>query len=467
MTFLYTVLQPLNLPAQDPGPGYELISVYLRGQGIGGTELNSIFSYSNNRVYLPVSDMFRFLKINLETSPNNDSVYGFVIDENKRYLIDYNNRIIKVGDLTYPLSDNQIVKSDFGLYLYTGVFGKAFGLFCTFNFRGLSVELKTDLELPAIRELRLLQMRKNIDALKGEIEVDTTFDRAYHFFRFGMFDWAINASQSTNFTSDTRIAAGLGAEIFGGETNVILNYSTRDGFNDRNQQYYWRWANNRPKYLKQFKIGKINTGSIASIYDPVVGAQVTNAPTTYRRSFGEYTLSNYTEPGWTVELYINNVIVDYTTADASGFYSFDVPLVYGSSEVVLKFYGPYGEERIRTQTLNTPYNFLPKGEVEYHVNSGMVQDSNQSVFSHGEVNYGANRFLTLGGGVEYLSSIQTGSEIPFLRASITPAPNLLLTGEYAHGVRTKALFSLRLPSNIFFEIDYTNYVKDQKAVRFN
>lgn len=67
------------------------------------------------------------------------------------------------------------------------------------------------------------------------------------------------------------------------------------------------------------------------------------------KSTGEYPISDYTEPGWTVELYVNNVIVDYQTADASGFYSFDVPLVYGTSEVMLKFYGHYGEERVEEQ----------------------------------------------------------------------------------------------------------------------
>jgi hypothetical protein len=85
-------------------------------------------------------------------------------------------------------------------------------------------------------------------------------------------------------------------------------------------------------------------------------------------------LTDFTEPGWTVELYINNVIVDYVTADASGFFSFDVPMVYGTSQVVLKFYGPYGEERIQEQYLNIPYNFLPKGELEYNITGGMVQD---------------------------------------------------------------------------------------------
>ncbi len=105
--------------------------------------------------------------------------------------------------------------------------------------------------------------------------------------------------------------------------------------------------------------GKIHTGAISSIYNPVVGVQLTNTPTTYRRSFGTYNLSDRTDPGWIVELYVNNVLVDYVKADASGFFTFEVPLVYGNSIVKLKFYGPWGEERTREQNINIPYNFLP------------------------------------------------------------------------------------------------------------
>ena len=465
--YILFMLTPSFLMAQNPGPGYEFISVYVRVQRIGGTEMECIYSYSDNRVYLPINDLFRFLKINEQSSLSNDSISGFIIDEDKKYLIDYSNKSIEIGGNIINLAENDILKSESGLYLFTGVFGRTFGLFCTFNFRGLTVELKTDLELPAIREMRLQQMRKNIDALKGEVKVDTTFNRKYHLLKFGMFDWSINSTQISNYTSDTRLSAGIGAEFLGGETNIILNYSTRDGYNERNQQYYWRWANNKPKLLRQIKVGKISPGSISSIYDPVLGVQITNTPTSYRRSFGEYNLTGYTEPGWTAELYINNVIVDYQTADASGFYSFVVPMVYGQSQVELKFYGPYGEERIRTQTLSVPYNFLPKGEAEYFLSSGMVQDSSHSNFTRGEVNYGINRFLTVGGGVEHLTSISTRSEIPFLKASLTPVSNLMISGEYDHGVRSIAMVSYRLPSNAFFEIDYTNYVKDQKAIRFN
>jgi hypothetical protein len=445
----------------------EEIPVTVRIQGVGAATFNPLYVYDTGMLLLPVSGLFQFLRLKAEPSATLDTLSGFIVDEEKKYIIDNRNKQIIFNGQLIPVDESRLIKTETALYLDHLLFGEIFGLYCRFNFRSLSVEIKPDFELPVIREMKLRQFRKNIEQLKGEVEVDTTLNRQFHLARFGMADWAVSSTQSTANTNDTRVWLATGAELFGGETNLLFHYSTRDGLNHRNQQYYWRWANNQPRAIRQIRIGKIIPSGVSSIYDPVVGISATNARTTYRRSFGEYTITDFTEPGWTVELYVNNVIVDYQTADASGFYSFNVPLVYGTSQVMLKFYGPYGEERIREQFLNIPFNFLPPGELEYTVSSGVVLDGEHSRFGRAEAKFGLNRFITLGGGFEYLSSVVTGTDIPFLTASITPVRNLMITGEYAKGVRTKALASYRLASGPSLELEYVNYVPGQKAIRLN
>ncbi|UZJ63901.1 hypothetical protein OKW96_16005 [Sphingobacterium sp. KU25419] len=130
--------------------------------------------------------------------------------------------------------------------------------------------------------------------------------------------------------------------------------------------------------MKQVTVGKIFTQSTSSIYSPIIGVQFTNTSSTYRRSFGFYTLSNFTEPAWAVELYVNNEMIAFTKADASGFFTFQVPLVYGNSLVKLRFYGPWGEERSREENISIPFNFLPHGEFEYSISAGMVEDGKKS-----------------------------------------------------------------------------------------
>ena len=113
-----------------------------------------------------------------------------------------------------------------------------------------------------------------------------------------------------------------------------------------------------------------------------------------------------------MELYVNNVLVDYKKADASGFFTFEVPLVYGNTSVKLQFYGPWGEERSKEKNISIPFNFLPVGEFEYRVSAGIVEDSLSSSFSRANFDFGVTRFLTIGGGVEYLSSLASGKILP-------------------------------------------------------
>lgn len=464
VALLLTCASMVNAMAQQE-PEYDEIGVFLMIQGVGGFEMNAV--YMDDKLYLPVGELFGFLKINHELSKNYDSVSGFFLKEQNRYLISHTGQAATVGNEKYPLDKTSLLRTANGLYMRNDVFGRIFGLYLSFNFRSMSIELKTHHELPVIKELRLAVMRKNVSRLKGEVTVDTTLKRQYHPARGGMVDWSVISSQSEGGRSDTRASLGLGAELLGGETNIMLNYSSRTGFEERQQYYRWRWANNDARVVKQVAAGKIQPRSISSIYAPVIGVTATNTPTSFRKSFGSYLLSDYTEPGWTVELFINNVIVDFTTADASGFFSFEVPLVYGISEITLKFYGPWGEERVREQTLNIPYNFLPKGTMEYNVSSGIVRDTSNALYTRTEAGVGLHRNLTVGGGIEYLSSIKSGSSIPFLNTSLRFLNNFMFTGEYAHGVRTRGLLNYRLPSSLVFELDYIHYTPGQKAISFN
>ena len=371
-THLFVLLNffPLIVHAQNE-PQYDEISVFLNIQNFGGTEIPAVIV--NETVYLPVTDIFSFLKIKNNPSAQLDSITGSFINPVAIYSIDNIHHQIRYQGKNYPLISNDLIKTETNLYLKSSLFGQIFGLDCTFSFRSLSVNLSSKLELPLIREMRLEQMRTNISHLRGEVKTDTTIARKFPAFHFGMADWSIISNQQFPGGTDTRVNLVLGTVIAGGEANALLNYDNTTPFTEKQQQYQWHFVNNDQPALRQVTAGKIYTTSTSSIFDPVVGIQFTNTPTTYRRSFGTYTLSDITEPNWIVELYVNSVLVDYIKADGSGFYKFEVPLVYGNSAVKLKFYGPWGEERIKEQNMSIPFNFLPPKEFEYNLSGGLVE----------------------------------------------------------------------------------------------
>jgi hypothetical protein len=461
---LLMVLLPVRIIAQEI-PEYDEISIFLDIPKVGGLDIPVVIK--KDEVYLPITDLFNFLKIKIFPSAGLDSISGFFINPQAIFLIDRVHNIINYQGIVYNLNPGDIIRTESNLYLKSSYFGKVFGLDCVFNFRTLTVTLNTMLELPLIREMRQEQMRLNLTRLKGEQKADTTIGRSYPIFRFGMADWSAIASEEINGKSETRLNLSLGSMIAGGEATASLNYNSMEPFTERQQYYLWRYVDNDFKPLRQVVAGKISTHATSSIYNPVIGVQLSNTPTTFRRSFGSYTLSDRTEPGWTVELYVNNVLVDYVKADASGFFTFEVPLVYGTTLVRLKFFGLWGEERTREQSINIPFQFLPENTLEYTVSAGIVEDTSKSKFLRANVNYGISRSLTIGGGVEYLSAVAEAPFMPYLNASLSLFKNLLISGEYTYGVRATGTLNYRLPSNMQFDLKYTRYDKDQKAINYN
>ncbi len=462
--FLVFILSSQPVFAQSEQE-YDEISVFLDVPRLGTGEINAVIK--GETVYLPVTDLFDFLKIRNIPSQGLDNITGFFISPEASYRIDRTTNIISYGDKEFVLEPEALIRTETNLYLRVDYFGEVFGLDCIFSFRNLSLLINTRLELPVMREMRLEEMRTNLTRLKGEVKADTTIGRSYPLFHFGMADWSAIASEQINGKSETRLNLAIGSIIAGGETTVALNYNSQDPFTEKQQYYLWRFVNNDNSFLRQVRAGKIAAGATSSIYNPVVGVQFTNTPTTFRRSFGSYTLSDKTEPGWIVELYVNNVLVNYVKADASGFFTFEVPLVYGNSNVMLKFYGPWGEERTREQNITIPFNFIPKNTLEYTISAGLVEDSLFSRFSRTSFNYGLSRGITIGAGYEYLSSVLSGPMMPYVNASFRLASNLLFSGEYTNAVRAKGSLSYRMPSNLQIDLNYTRYNKDQKAINYN
>lgn len=447
--------------AQDD-PAYEEISVFMNVPGIGTSELQAVIK--DDTAYLAITDIFDFLKIKNTPSVGLDSISGFLLTQQDIFLIDKLNRQINYQKKVINLNPNDLIRTATNLYLRSDYFDRIFGLKCTFNFRSLSVTLTTKLELPIAREKRQETMRTNINHLNGEIKADTILRRSHPILRLGMADWSASVTNYLPGNNSTQLNLVLGTAIAGGDANLSINYNNTSTFLLKDQFYQWRTVNNDRSYLRQVTAGKIAASTTSSIYSPVIGAQFTNTSTTNRRSFGSYTLSNHTDPGWTVELYVNNELINFVKADASGFYSFNVPMVYGNTIVKLRFYGPWGEERTSEQNMVIPFNLLPLHQFEYTASAGIVQDTVNSRFSRVDLHYGVSKRLTLGGGLEYLSSITTGDKIPFLNASLRLTSNLLINTEYDYNVQTKVLLSYHLPSNLQVDFNYINYKKGQTAI---
>jgi hypothetical protein len=450
---------------EDPFFSYDEIPVLVRIEGYGNFYIDAIYT-KTNLLYVNVENLFTTLQIPCIASEKGDHLDGFIGNDGHPYSIDYTKGYVKVRDKTVN-PNSGMLKEMGSIYMESYLFSDLFGISLSFNFRSLTIQLKPDFELPFVKQQRIEKLRGNMARVKGEVIADTLVQRNYHLFQFGTLDWSVASLQATQGPGENNFGLGIGTEFLYGEANVAFNYSNLYKFDNRQLYYLWRWVDNDKSLIKQAQVGKISNQTISYINAPIVGAVVRNSPTTVRKATGYYTINETTEPNWIVELYINDVMVNYTKADASGFFLFKVPIVYGYTTLKLKFYGPMGEERTEERTMNMPYTVMPTGEFEYGLSVGMVQDSSRSQFGRLEFNYGVNRYLTVGGGLEYLSSISNGAFIPYARATLQPFSKLTVNAEYVHGVKTRALLDYYFGKNALLEIDYAKFVEGQLATRFN
>ncbi len=169
-------LLPVQIHAQDL-PEYDEISIFLEIPRFGGIEIDA--AIRDEELYLPVTDLFDFLKIRNIPSTGLESISGFFINPEATYTIDRSENRIVYQEKTFNLEPGDLIRTESNLYLRSSYYGQIFGLECIFNFRSLSVTVNSKLELPYIREMRLEEMRRNITRLKDEVKADTDIGRTY------------------------------------------------------------------------------------------------------------------------------------------------------------------------------------------------------------------------------------------------------------------------------------------------
>jgi hypothetical protein len=453
-----------NKTLADPVP-FDLFPASVFVEGAGSFDVDVLYT-DNNLLFINVEDLFSSLKIPCVDGLKGISLEGFIGNAQQAYSIDFGKGLIRVGDKVIK-SQNKLLKDSGSLYMESSLFTEAFGITLDFNYRSLTIKLKADFELPLVKQMRLEKVRVNIAKIKGGLLADTLIKRNYHLFKFGTLDWAASSFQNRKGKINNAVGLSVGTELLHGEANVSLNYNDQFKFDNRQIQYLWRWIDNDKTFIKQAQIGKIIVPTISFINAPIVGASIRNTPTTVRKAKGSYIINEITEPNWIVELYINDILIDFVTTDASGAFIFKVPIVYGFTTIKLRYYGPTGEERTEEREMNVPYTVMPAKEFEYALSAAIVEDGISSHFAKGEFNYGVNRFFTIGGGLEYLSSLPAENIIPFARATMQPFSRLTINGEYARGVRTRGLLNYNITKDVLLELDYAKYVEGQKATIFN
>lgn len=429
----------------------EEISVLLTVDRLGSTIIPAL--YRNNQVYLPITEIFRFLEVKMIRTGSGAVMSGFFIDELNSYVIDTRAKRIVVGENERWLADDEFITSETEIFIQPRVIAEAFSIECNFNFRSLHVRMSSTEEFPAIRLMKRAGEHDRLTHPRDSVVIDKLIDRDAGAFRFSIFDWQFGSYRAFDRHVETYDLA-LGGEFLGGDLKARLNRTMGDSAGWRDIDWQWRFADPGEGFLTQTIYGRGMTPPIPVGYGLIDGFFMTNSPVRQRRSFGSYLVSGQTEPGWTVDVYVNRELVTFTVADEAGHYQVPVPLTYGSTTITLKFLGPWGEERTQEQLIRVPYTFLPHGKFEYAVMGGLSREESPRWLAQGVAQIGLLPDLTVGIGTQYLTRWPERLLLPYGTFSLRINDEILAGAEYTAGYRLAARASHVGPSGRSVEALY-------------
>lgn len=418
--------------------------------------------YVNDEIFLPLHEVFRFLGVKAVATQGGRIVSGFFIEEDNRYVVDLTERKIVVGANVRWIGEDELITTETEIFVNPRLLVEAFDIQCSFNFRSLLVRISSTREFPAIRLMKRAGAHDGLNRATDTVAIERRFDRQAGSFHLSVLDWQLASSRSFDGHHET-YAAAVGGELLGGDITARVDGAFGDSIGWQDIDWQWRFADASPGFLTQATYGRALQPAFPASHGLLDGFSLTNRPTHQRKAFGTYLIVGKTEPGWTVDVYINRELKTFAIADQSGRYEIPIPLSYGSTNIMLKFLGPWGEERTEQQLLRVPYTFLPPGEIEYAITAGVSRQETKRWLGQGVAYVGLFPDLTIGVGAQYLSRWPQNTISPYASASLRLSDEILASVEFTKDYRLTGRASFVGSTGTSIDATYQRHFADRST----
>ncbi len=383
---------------------------------------NSLVGYGDSKkVMLPLSDISRHLDFNIDVDAENGTAAGYFISENRKFDLNLPENKVVIEEKYFDLPGDGIERKDGELYVDTKLLSEWFPVDFNYNFSTQSVGIIPRERLPFQARIEREQAWRNINGSQVGQTIFPRKESEYELLSMPVVDLGLTGSFIDGKKSD---------DGFGGDFNVIakgdlgkmtaelyLSGDDEDGLN--NTRLTLRRDDPDGNLLGPLKATSIAIGDIREANIPIVGGgqtqrgiSISNEEMNRPREFDFTFFEGNLPPGWDVEVYRNKALVRSQRVGTEGKYSFDkIPIYYGKNDFKLMFYGPQGQERVETKSINVGNDLLQKGKSEYKMT---LSQKNTSVYDPDKIdgvqddealklnatyNYGLSKNLSLGTGI--------------------------------------------------------------------
>ncbi len=329
---------------------------------------------SGDSLFVPLSSVLSQLKIYYEYDSEYQVVKGFLLNRDSAFKIDFPNKQMNMKKREYSFSAADYFISEMEIYVKPRLIAELFGItIYTYN-NHLMVLVQSEFDLPVLAEYKRKMKYKYLGGPEEKYDLPLLYGRGFTWINGAMIDYNINAFKYSDMQGGTFFAR-TGMMMLGGDLQIDNSgiYVPETKFFSHSYSLRQRWYFGDNPYLTQLYVGDFfnvgqRTANLPS--KPLRGVQISNETTRRPMLFDTYILRDRCEPGWQVELYINNQLIDQEIADANGDFSFSIPISYGNTNIELRYYGQKGEFISKRDVYKVPSEYLIPGEFKYNLSYG-------------------------------------------------------------------------------------------------
>lgn len=329
---------------------------------------------TSGKVFLPLGEISRTLDFNVDIDDERGTAQGWFISEDRRFSLDLNRGQIVADGQEYHLPEGSFARGDGDIFIDSELMGRLFPVDFKTNFSEMSLEIAPREKIPFQERLERETRWNRITPYAENRPELPIKESEYTLFSPPFVDVTLRSDYSKNDKSSS-LKGGYSILSKGdlGKMSSEIFVSGDDEEKFQNVRASLERIDPGAGLLGPLKATKVALGDITTPSFPIIGGvrresgvSVSNMAHSRSSEFDTTNFQGNLSPGWDVEMYRNDILIESQRVGSEGKYSFeDVPVYFGSNEFKLVFYGPQGQKRVETKQVTVGDQMLKKGEGIY------------------------------------------------------------------------------------------------------
>jgi len=340
---------------------------------------DGIFGYlDDGGLILPLGDYVRALEFSIGVDPENGRADGWFLDEDQLFALDLSRSEVVLKGRRKTFDPQLVELHEDDIYVDTRLLAEWFPADIEFDLSNLLVRVSS--REPLLVEQRLDRERRRGAALHRR-RVDAAEypekDVPYRWISWPFVNVSAESGYERNSLGEAAISARYNllatADLAKMDSSLFVAGENGQGVSQVRLEMGRRDPDGElvgPLGATSYSFGDISTPPVDLIASSRFGrgAQISSFPLDRTGEFDSTTLIGELPLGWEVELYRNEVLLDFQASRADGRFEFeDVQLLFGLNVLRLRFFGPQGQRREEVRRIYVGPGQVPAGEFNFRV----------------------------------------------------------------------------------------------------